>query len=249
MLISNHRIMFWKRRSKSDNSAQLERIKEVARRAGIMTRGHLELLRHEGALSQEDVNRIVAAHSRTVAQQPPHIQVPTVNQQAERIQGTYTETIRDLLARIAQSFAGWENTLQRLDPMKQSPFRSDDREEVASDLIAAVLLMRNQSLFSLFSEEEALAIEAKSYTLIHSLLDQQRGQLYDLLKRQWLDAVATDEVPQQVLSATLLHRSFSRQEKQPQENPLLEMGMSEELVNTAYFYWPLISNGVELKAG
>ena len=239
--------MFWNRRDNSESAARLDRIKETARRAGVLTRGHLELLCKEGALSQRDVSRIVAAHPRTIAQHPPNIQLPTVNQQAKRIESTHTELIRDLLARTAQSFTKWENTLQRIDPLKRSPFRKDDREEVLLDLVAAVLLLRNQSLYSLFSEKEACAIEVKSFDLIHSVLDPQRGQLYDILKQQWLRAVATDEVPQQILSATLLARSFSRQGLQHQETPFLELGISDELVNSAYFYWRQISNTVDLQ--
>ena len=215
-----------------------ERIKETTRRAGVLVREQLELLRAEGSISLQDLTAIVEHHPRTVSRDAVSVSVPQKNPSFSAQHLTYLEVAEGLLGRVGRAYSEPDKIIDRLDPMKFGKFDGTNIGDLLPDLIVGTVLTRNQALYGLYSDDESGKIEARSGVVILDTLGRVQSKLYDLLKQTWLLSLAEHDVPQLAISAILIRRDCERNNKEYAVKPLQEIAISELIVNTCWFYWP-----------
>jgi hypothetical protein len=130
-------------------------------------------------------------------------------------------------------------------------FTRDSPDVLANDLIAAILLIRNQSLYHLFDEGTATKIHACA---VLALLDRTEKTAiathatYDQLFRVWLGAMVDLELPNLAVAKWILHQSGERTRNSEllKENPLCEVILAEKLVHTCFCEWHAVTETTTL---
>jgi len=113
---------------------------------------------------------------------------------------------------------------------------------LANDLVAAILMIRNKSLYHLFDEATATNIHACAVLVLLDTIDTSAiatYATYDQLYRVWLGAMADLDLPNLAVAKWVLHQSGERTRNSAllEENPLCEVILAEKLVNTCFCAW------------
>jgi len=244
--------MIWKPNTQSnDDEARRARAMEGARRAGLLTRVQLEMLAYEGSVSEENFDELIAAHPQTVAQDETGFVIPEFTKPAAPLRLTYFQAMKSIVDAITNNIFPWTHTLSQIDPMNMGLFTGDSPDVLANDLIAAILLIRNQSLYHLFDEDIATKIHACA---VLALLDTANRTAidtynqYDQLSRVWLEAMAGRDLPNLAVARWILNQSGVRTNSLELllENPFYEVIMAEKLVHTCFCAWHSVTETTTL---
>lgn len=225
-----------------------QQIFEVTR---SLLRSQLDFLNKEGAIQDDDYIRLLATHRRTVGQESDS---QTSVQQDDVPPGSLKsyDAIRQILGEICSSLLPWSEIMEKLDVMKKLDatsigiFERDNPELLSKDILTAVLLIRNQSLYSIYEVGIAIKIETKSYLVVDSELGEDALDFYHELKLSWMEAIATDELPQRVVARRVLERSQQRSGITNEFQPLNEVVMANLLTITEIGAWHQISQVWEI---
>lgn len=232
----------------SETEQRRARIVETARRAGVLTRQQLELLAYEGVIQESDFDAFVAAHPRTVSQEEVGFELPDLITSAGSPELTYYEAIGQVLSRIGSELSPISRTLSELDPMNLGWFAEDRADALIADLTTAVLVIRNQSLYSILDEDSASAIGARVTVIATEGTAFSFSTAYADAFQVWLTSVANTELPNLAIAKWVIRRSGERSlnTQVVGENPLLEVIVAQKLVYCAFCIWHALAENTTL---
>lgn len=221
---------------------------EFARRAAVLTRVQLERQVYEGSLSEADFEALVAAHPRSVAQVEQGPDLPSTSINVPRGHLSFYEATSEVLTYVARGLSPWGKTAAELDPLNFGWVAADNRERLCSDVLVSTFVMRNRALYELLDKPFAIQADAQAPMVLLDRVGGDSTAVYDELYRLWDQAVAEREIPQWKVAEWLLVRSAKRSGSTAcdSQNPLLQVIVSEKLVNNGLCVWAEIMEHAQL---
>jgi hypothetical protein len=244
--------MIWKPNTPSnDDDARRAREMEGARRAALLTRVQLEILAYEGSVSEEHFDALIAAHPQTVSHDETGFVTPEFSRPASPLRLTYIQAMKSVVSAIKMTLFPWTRTLSEIDPMNLGMFTRDSPDVLANDLIAAILLIRNQALYHLFDEATATKIHACAVLVLLDTTDKTAiatHATYDQLSRVWNGAMVDLDLPNLAVARWIVNQSGLRTCKLELllENPICEVILAKKLVHTCFCAWHAVTETTTL---